>query len=174
MSGLELNKIAASILLSSLIALIVSFVANILYKPDLEIEKRGYKIEVSENDSSASDAGQQPKEEVNIEEIMASANAEHGAKIIKKCVNCHSLEQGGSNKVGPNLWGIVGKKKGTVPGFNYSKALLAFGGIWDKNSLYHFLQKPSKYMPGTKMSFAGLKKPQDIANVIAFLKEKAK
>ncbi len=172
MSSLELNKIAAAILLASLIAMLVGFVANILYKPKLEIVERGYKIEVADDASSGQGSSSaEPEKPVNIAEIMANANAENGAKLIKKCITCHSLNQGGANKVGPNLWKIIGKKKGAHPGFTYSKAMLASGGNWDNESLFRFLKKPSKYMPGTKMSFAGIKKPEDIANVIAYLKE---
>lgn len=171
MSGLELNKIAAAILLASLIAMVVGVVSNILYKPKLEVAQRGYQIEVAED--SASDIPGQPEEPLNIEELMANANAEAGAKTIKKCVACHSFDQGGASKVGPNLWKIVNAQKGKKPGYAYSKAMLAAGGSWDNESLFHFLKRPGKYMPGTKMSFAGIRKPEDIANVIAYLKEKA-
>lgn len=171
MSGLELNKIAAAILLASLIAMVVGVVSNILYKPKLEVAQRGYQIEVAED--SDPDVPGQPEEPLNIEELMANANAEAGAKTIKKCVACHSFDQGGASKVGPNLWKIVNAQKGKKPGYAYSKAMLAAGGSWDNESLFHFLKRPGKYMPGTKMSFAGIRKPEDIANVIAYLKEKA-
>jgi cytochrome c len=170
MSGLELNKIAAAILLASLIAMVVGVVSNILYKPKLEIAQRGYQIEVSEE--SVGIAGQ-PEAPLNIEELMANANADAGAKTIKKCVACHTMDQGGSNKVGPNLWKIVNAQKGKHSGFPYSKAMVAAGGTWDNDSLFHFLNRPSKFLPGTKMSFAGISKPEDIADVIAYLKEKA-
>lgn len=172
MSGLELNKIVAAILLSSLIAMIVGFVSNILYKPKLEIAQRGYQIEVAES-ADGDEAGAAAEQEINIAELMAAANAEAGAKTIKKCVACHSFDQGGANKVGPNLWKVVNASKGHRDDFAYSKAMIAAGGTWDEESLFHFLQKPSKYMPGTKMSFAGIRKPEDVANVIAYLKEKA-
>lgn len=170
MSGLELNKIIAAILLSSLIAMMVGFVSNILYKPKLEVEERGYQVEISENEE-ASPAGKEAP--IDIEALMAAANAEAGAKTIKKCVACHTLDQGGANKVGPNLWGIVNAQKGKRPGFSYSKIMAGAGGVWDQQHLFDFLHKPGKYMPGTKMSFAGIKKPEDIANVIAYLKAKA-
>jgi len=171
MSGLELNKIAAAILLASLIAMIVGFVANVLYKPKLEIAQRGYQVEVSE--SASGHGNKAPEVPVDIAQLMATANAEEGAKVVKKCVVCHSLEDGGANKIGPHLWKIYGAAKAKTEGFAYSKAMLALGGIWDNENLYHFLNKPSKFVPGTKMSFAGISKPQDIANVIAYLKEKA-
>jgi len=172
MSGLELNKIAAAILLASLIAMVVGVVSNILYKPKLEVAQRGYQIEVAEDSAGDAPAGQ-AEEPLNIEELMANANAEAGAKIIKKCIACHSFDEGGANKVGPNLWKIINAQKGKKAGFPYSKAMLAAGGSWDNESLFHFLTKPGKFIPGTKMSFAGIRKPEDIANVIAYLKEKA-
>jgi len=172
MSGLELNKIVAAILIASLTAMVVGVVANILYKPNLDLAKRGYQIEVAEEDGGTLEAG---VEEVlpNIEELMATANAEAGAKTIKKCVACHTFDQGGANKVGPNLWKIVNSKKAQKPGFAYSKVMAAAGGSWDEQSLFDFLKKPGKYLPGTKMSFVGIRKPEDIANVVAYLKEKA-
>lgn len=171
MSGLELNKIVAAILIASLTAMVVGVVANILYKPKLEIAERGYQIEVAEEDSDSEIEVEE--ESLNIEELMASANAEAGAKTIKKCVACHTFDQGGANKVGPNLWKIVNSKKAQKPDFVYSKVMAAAGGTWDQQSLFGFLSKPGKYMPGTKMSFVGIRKPEDIANVIAYLKEKA-
>ena len=171
MSGLELNKIVAAILLASLITMLVGVVSNTLYKPKLEVTQRGYQIEVAED--SSSDIPVQPKEPLNIEGLMANANAESGAKTIKKCVACHSFNQGGASKVGPNLWKIVSAQKGKKLGYPYSKAMLAAGGNWDNESLFHFLKRPGQYMPGTKMSFAGIRKPEDIANVIAYLKERA-
>jgi len=170
MSGLELNKIVAAILLASLIAMIVGIVSNVLYKPKLEVATRGYQVEVTE-ESGADVAVEEVQ--LSIPELMANANADAGAKIIKKCVVCHSLEQGGANKVGPNLWKIINAKKGQKPGFAYSKALLASGGSWDQENLFAFLKKPSKYLPGTKMSFVGIRKPQDVANVVAYLRDKA-
>ncbi len=171
MSGLELNKIAAAVLLASLIAMVVGVVANALYKPKLEIAQRGYQVEVSE--ASSGHGNEAPEVPVDIAGLMATANAEDGAKVVKKCLACHSLDEGGANKIGPHLWKVYGAAKARTEGFAYSKAMAAAGGIWDNENLYHFLNKPSKFIPGTKMSFAGLSKPQDIVNVIAYLKEKA-
>ncbi len=171
MSGIELNKIAAAILLASLIAMIVGFVANILYKPKLELAQRGYHLEIEAGDAGNIKA--QEEKPVDIKELMAKANAEAGAVVIKRCVSCHSFDSAGANKVGPNLWKVAGGPKAHKKDFSYSKAMETAGGVWDDESLYKFLHKPSKFMPGTKMSFAGLSKPEEIANVIAFLKEKA-
>lgn len=171
MSGIELNKIAAAILLASLIAMLVGFVANVLYKPKIDLAQRGYQVEVIETSStSPQDAIEAP---IDIKTLMTKANAESGAIIAKKCVSCHSFDNGGPNKVGPNLWKVAGGPKKHKADFAYSKTFEAATGIWDDESLFHFLHKPSKFMPGTKMTFAGLSKYEEVADVIAFLKEKA-
>ena len=170
MSGIELNKIVAAILLASLIAMLVGFVANILYKPKLELSQRGYHLEIEEDPAASSGAAEVV---IDVKALMAKANAAAGEIIVKRCISCHSFDNGGANKVGPNLWGVPGSQKISKKDFAYSKAMEATGGVWDDDSLFKFLHKPSKFIPGTKMSFVGLSKPEDIANVIAFLKEKA-
>lgn len=169
MSGFELNKVAGAVLLAALIAAVVVNVVDILYKPNLAPKNRGYEVAVVEG---GPDAGTAPvvEEKVDIEALMKIASASDGEKIAKKCLACHSFEQGGPNKVGPNLWNIVGNDKAPHQDYKYSDAMKAKGGKWDEESLYHFLNKPSKFIPGTKMSFAGISKPQEIADMIAFLK----
>ncbi len=172
MSKTEASKRLSTILLASLIAILVDLIVNVLYKPKLEVPERGYYIKIAEDDSR--DSGDTAKEiSLNIEKLMASANAEAGTKIIKKCVACHTFDQGGANKIGPNLWKIVNAQKAKKEGFAYSKAMLVAGGTWDQQSLFDFLKKPDKYIPGTKMFFIGIKKPEDITNIIAYLQEKA-
>ena len=170
MSGFELNKIAASVLLASLIAMLVGFIANILYKPNFKVANRGYSVEVTETVGTSATV-----EEVkfDIAELMKTANAEAGKEIVKKCISCHSFDKGGANKVGPHLWNVDGRDKASVEGYSYSAALKAIGGKWDDESLFHFLHKPSKFVPGTKMSFIGLSKGQDLANVVLYLKTMA-
>ncbi|MCC8417536.1 MAG: cytochrome c family protein [Rickettsia endosymbiont of Bryobia graminum] len=169
MSGIELNKIVASILLASLIAMMVGFVTNILYKPTLHPEVPGYTIEVAEEstDNSNKVAASEP---INIEELMQKANAESGKNLAKKCLMCHTFEKNGPNRVGPNLWNIANSEKAKVENYKYSPALSSKGGKWDEENLFHFLNKPTQYVPGTKMTFAGFNKPQDIADVISYLK----
>ncbi len=105
----------------------------------------------------------------SVAEAAASANAEAGATIFKKCQACHSGEKGGPNKVGPNLWGVVGRPKGSHEGFNYSAAMKAKGGDWTLPDLAAFVHSPKEFVPGTKMLFPGVKDPSDLADLLAYL-----
>jgi len=165
MSNLELNKIAASILVAGLVAMVVGNFADILYRPT--------EVHIDESSESASDVGgasAAPEAPIDIKTLFASADAEKGQKTAKLCLACHTLEKGGADKVGPNLWNIVGAKRAhRGAAFAYSKALMGLGGNWTDEELAAFLHKPSKYLPGTKMSFAGVSKPQDLVNLLAYL-----
>ena len=101
--------------------------------------------------------------------MLASATAEAGKKVSKKCAACHSFTKGGPNKVGPNLWNIVGGKPASVAGYKYSGAMKGMAANWEFEELNKFLFKPKAYLKGTKMSFAGLKKSSDRAAIIAYL-----
>lgn len=174
MSGFELNKIAASILLASLITMIVGSVVNVLYKPNLSPEQRGYTVAVHNMHATEGPATNiQPEAPVDIPALMKTANADAGENIIKKCLACHSVDKDGPNKVGPHLWNIVDRDKGSIADYQYSPAMMAKGGKWGYSDLFAFFKNPRQYVPGTKMSFAGLSKPEDIANVIEFLRLRA-
>ncbi|MFT4327438.1 MAG: cytochrome c family protein [Wolbachia pipientis] len=163
---MELNKIAASILLSGLIIMIVSNVVDTLYNPE------DYKIE-HQTIVAASNEPQQKIEQValDIGELMQNASFEKGKSAAKKCIACHSFEKGGMNKVGPNLWNVVGNKKAHLgSSFNYSKALLEKGGKWGYEELFTFLKNPKAYIKGTRMAFAGISNPQEIADLVSYLR----
>ncbi|WP_395463044.1 c-type cytochrome [Wolbachia endosymbiont of Cantharis cryptica] len=164
---MELNKIAASILLSGLIIMIVSNVVDMLYSP------KEYKIEHQTVVAAGSNEPQQKIEQValDIGALMQNASFEKGKSAAKKCIACHSFEKGGANKVGPNLWNIVGNKKAHLGNsFNYSKAVLEKGGKWGYEELFAFLKNPKVYIKGTRMAFAGISNPQEVANLVSYLR----
>ncbi len=169
MSGLELNKIAAAVLVAGLVGMVVGKTSSILYNPQTELETRGYSIAVAEG---AGTGAAEKKEEgpVQIAAFLADASAEKGQSLIKPCATGHSFEQGGPDKVGPNLWAVLGSKHAHKEGYSFSKALAAMHDkTWDFQALSEFLEKPAKYVPGTKMAYAGMKKPEDRAAVLLYL-----
>ena len=167
MKDLELNKIAAAILVAGLIALASGKFADALYHPK-EAEKRGFEIEVVE----APVAGEEVEEVViEIPALMASADAAKGLSLTKKCVACHSFDAGGPNKVGPKLYGVFNRQIASVGDYAYSDALKAIDAKWNEEQLFAFIESPRKYAPGNKMGYAGLRKPEDRANLVAYLKQ---
>ena len=169
MPNLELNKIVASVLLAGVIAMLVGFAADSLYEEDEQPKQRGYQL-----DAKALPAGSAPQpsateESFDINEFLKTADASKGAKIFAKCAACHDISKGGPNKVGPNLYAVVGAQHAHSPNYTYSAAMLASSGTWTPEELSKFLHNPRKYLPGTKMSFIGLSKPQELADVIKYL-----
>jgi cytochrome c len=174
-SGLELNKIAAAILLAGIIAMVSGLVAEALYEGSIseaehKEEKRGYTIAGAEAPSDVPAQTATEEKPVDIAPFMAKADAKAGEALVKKCTSCHTFEQGGKHGVGPNQWGLVGSHFAHAEGYAYSQALLAMKDKkWGFQELSDFLANPRKYIPGNKMSFAGIKNPQDRANLIAYL-----
>ena len=179
MSGLEVNKILAAIIMALLIVTLIrhggDLIVNIDHNNHNSHEKKetAYKIEVPEIDDNYSES---PKKEDVIDpisELLINASLESGQKLFKKCGTCHNYEKGSANKVGPNLWNLINRPKASIDGFSYSKALSEIGGEWTYEELAEFLYKPKKYAKGTKMNFAGLKKVKDRANLVLFLREQS-
>lgn len=156
------NTVAGWVLFAGIVALGGSLVAGTYFHGERP-ETMGYPIEGVEAEGGGGEA-EQP-----IEFYLASADVAKGADVFKKCQACHTINQGGANGLGPNLYATLGKPHGHVPGFAYSDALKGVPGNWDWKSMSEWLANPKKYAPGTKMTFAGLGNPQDRANVIAYI-----
>ena len=169
--SLEGNKLLAAVLTAGIIGVGSSVFAGILYHPH-QLEEPVYVVEAAAEaggEEAATAAEAQP-----IGALLASANAENGEKTAKKCAACHSFDKGGANKVGPNLWGVVNRPIAEHEGFSYSAALSEKKGQgWDYEHLNSFLISPKTYAPGTKMSFAGISKETERADVIAYLRSLA-
>lgn len=159
------NTIAGWVLFGGITALGLSIATGMYYAPHRP-EKMGYVVEgVEEEGAGAAGAeAEQP-----IEAYLQTASAARGEAQFKKCAACHTITPGGANGIGPNLYGIFGKPHGHLPSFQYSDALKKVPGSWDWDSLAKWLHSPKAYAPGTKMSFAGLSKPQDRADVLLYL-----
>ncbi len=165
MNSFELNKILGALLGCVLITLSLNIAAGALFAPQ-KPEKPGYAIAVKEG--AGEKAGPAAAEEP-MEAMLASASVEKGQATAKQCGACHTFEKGGPNRVGPNLYGIVGRARASEAGFNYSAAMKAKGGTWTFGELYAFLANPRGYIPGTNMTFAGLSRGQQRADVIDYL-----
>ena len=166
MSSFRLNQCIAALLLSILIAMFVGNFAELLYSPT-NPKIRGYAVEVR---GMAEDLNNTEVVQIDIAALMSKGVAEMGKKIAKKCVSCHSFDKNGPHKIGPNLFNVVGSKKASKSGYKYSDAMIKKGGIWSEEDLFSFLTKPKQYIPGTKMVFPGIKNPEQVADLIAFLK----
>jgi cytochrome c len=166
MNSFELNKILGAILGTCLITLSLNIGAGAIFAPE-KPAKPGYNIAVKEagHDTAAAAPAEEP-----IETLLASASVDRGQTTAKQCQACHTFEKGGPNRVGPNLYGIVGDERGKERGgFNFSAAMKAKGGTWTFDELNKFLTNPRGYIPGTNMTFAGLSRGQQRADVIDYL-----
>src|SRR5579884_1045055 len=167
MNSFELNKILGAVLGTCLVVLALNIGANALYAPP-PATKPGFAIAVAKPESTTAPEAKAP--EVPLPVLLAKADADKGKTIAKQCQACHTFEKGGPNRVGPNLWNIVGSPRGEDRGgFNFSAAMRAKGGSWTYEELDKFLTDPRGYISGTAMTFAGIKNAQQRADVIDFL-----
>ncbi len=168
MDTFEVNKIAGGVLATLLVLYVVNGVGNVAVSPRA-LETVAYPVPEME-DAAEEAAGPAEEEGPSLAALLAGADVERGMKVAKKCATCHTFEQGGKNKVGPNLWNVVGRDMATMGGFSYSSSMEEAEGAWSFASLDEFLTRPKKFLPGNKMTFVGLKKATDRANVIAYLR----
>ncbi|SRR6266478_6233271 len=166
MDSFELNKIIGAVLASCLVLLVTNFTADALFSPQMPA-KPGFEIAVKETEGGAKEAAAAPSEP--IEKLLQTASVEKGAAAAKKCQACHTFAKGDKNGVGPNLYAVVGDKKGEGRGFNFSAAMKGKGGTWTIDDLNQFINNPKGFVPGTAMGFAGIQKDSERADVIAYL-----
>ena len=170
MDSFEINKIIASILLVALLIIGISKISNIIFKVD-KLDTSAYKVELPDDGPKqiSEDNTMKADDKVDISALMALGDIAHGEKVFKKCSACHSIEAGGGNKIGPALYNVVGRKIAAVEDYKYSKALVEYKKNWSFEELNGFLIKPQKWIKGTKMAYAGLRKEKDRASVILYL-----
>jgi len=167
---MESNKFYAAVLSAGILAMIAIIASGMLVAPT-QLAKPAYPIEgVGEAPAAAA---AKPAEVEPVSALLAKADVDHGAQIARQCMACHNFAKGGPDMVGPNLWGVVGGPHAHKVGYAYSDSMKKFAGTWDYESINKFIEKPQAFLPGTKMGFAGLKKPQDRADVIAWLRQQA-
>jgi len=168
MDSLEINKIVGAILTAGVIAMLTGFVANIV-SHRAPLEEMAYTVAPSE--PSASTAAEAEPMLEPIAPLLAAASVDSGQGVAKKCATCHTFEEGGANKIGPNLYDVVNRPIGSHEGFSYSGAMQEKSSeSWTYEHLNAFLAQPKDFVPGTKMSFAGLRKVEDRADLIAYLR----
>jgi cytochrome c len=167
MNSFELNKILGAILGTCLVLLALNITAGAVFAPQ-KPAKPGFDIAVKEVGEEKGGAATKEPEQP-IETLLAKASVEKGQAAAKQCQACHTFEKGGPNRVGPNLWNVVNRARASEAGFNYSAAMKGKGGNWSFDELNKFLANPRGYVPGTAMTFAGLSRPEQRADLIDYL-----
>ena len=171
MDSFEINKIVAAVLLVALLVIGIGKLSDVIFYVE-KPEKPGYSVEVEQAVASTSQSTTETIEEkIDIAALMALGDLATGEKVFKKCAACHSIVKGGKNNIGPALYNVVGRQIGSVSDYKYSKALSEYGKEWSFEELNGYLIKPAKWIKGTKMAFAGLRKEKDRASVIMYLNQ---
>ena len=167
MSDLTFNKVAGAVLATGLAIVGLREISSGVFAPQ-PVEKPGYAIEVAEDAGAAGGGAEAP---IDWGTVLPTADVKAGEAVFAKCKSCHTIEAGGANGTGPNLHGILGKKSGQHAGFAYSPVMIEHGthGVWTFQETSEFLKAPQKHLPGTKMTFVGLKKAEDRINLLAYL-----
>ena len=169
MDSFEINKIVAAILMVALLIIGIGKLTNVIFHVE-KPETPGYAVEVDQVVvvSAETESGT-TEEKIDIAALLAMGDLATGEKVFKKCAACHSIVKGGKNNIGPALYNVVGRKIGVIDDYKYSKALSEYGKEWTFEELNGYLIKPAKWIKGTKMAFAGLRKETDRASVILYL-----
>ena len=170
MDSFEINKIVAAVLMVALLVIGIGKLSNVIFHVE-KPKTPGYAVEVEQSVTVSSSSKTAVEEKIDIAALMAMGDIALGEKVFKKCAACHSIVKGGKNNIGPALYNVVGRKTGAVSDYKYSKALASFDKEWTFEELNGFLKKPAKYIKGTKMAYAGLRKESDRASVIKYLNE---
>ena len=170
MYSFELNKIIAAILMVALLIIGLSKISDGIFHVN-KPENPGYKVELENQSTTSASQTTTLVEKIDITAVMMQGDIVSGEKIFKKCAACHSINKGGKNKIGPALYNVVGRKVGGLVDYKYSKTLASYGKEWTFEELNGFLTKPSAYLKGTKMSYAGLRKETDRASIIKYLNQ---
>ena len=170
MNAFEINKIIAAIILAVLLFFSVGKLGDFIFyvekpkEPAYKVEAPAVKVTSTQTTASGS---------IDIKALLASGTIVHGQKVFRKCSACHVVAKGGKNKIGPVLYGVLGKQSASVSDYKYSKALIAHGKVWSFAEMNSFLIKPQAHIKGTKMAFAGLRSEKDRASVILFMNSKS-
>ena len=170
MDSFEINKIVAAVLMVALLVIGIGKLSDAIFHVE-KPKTPGYSVEVEQVSTTSSSTTTATVEKVDIAELMSMGDIASGEKIFKKCAACHSIIKGGKNAIGPTLYNVVGRKVGAVEDYKYSKALATYEKEWTLEELNGYLTKPAKWIKGTKMAFAGLRKEADRASVIKYLNE---
>ncbi len=171
MDSFEINKIIAAVLIVALLIIGIGKLSDIIFYVE-KPKTPGYAVEVEQVvKTSAQSSSGTNEQKIDIAALMAMGDLATGEKVFKKCSACHSIVKGGKNNIGPALYNVVGRKVGAVSDYKYSKALSAYEKEWTLEELNGYLIKPAKWIKGTKMAFAGLRKEKDRASVIMYLNQ---
>ncbi len=166
MNSFEINKIITAVLVTVLVVFGIGKISNIIFDKD-ETNVVAYKVEATEGSSVQASS----ESTLDISALLAMGDVSHGEKVFKKCKACHSINQGGGNKIGPKLWNVMFRPVGAVTDYKYSKSLSTYKKEWSWEEMNGFLIKPSTWIKGNKMGFAGLKSEKDRASVILYLNQ---
>ena len=165
--GFEINKIIVAVLVTILVVFGIGKISDLIFQTETNVV--AYKVESSIENSAATTISEESS--IDISAFLAMGDIATGEKVFKKCKSCHSIKQGGGNKIGPALWNVMFRNVGAITDYKYSKALTSYGKEWSWEEMNGFLIKPSKWIPNNKMGFAGLKSEKDRASVILYLNQ---